>query len=174
MFDSMFDSMGGALACTFGLHTSADVRFAQNGNPVRVYTFVAPLSGRISFVKAFQYQENAGILQHLRVSCDTGVVTLVHYQSDFTFAHTGIALSLHDERKIPAVKYVQDVNWWHTWTANIQTNIWLDFPWTNLSSIGTCHVTSTFAKRIEHMKDGMVERGIDEMTLDDMYDFYVH
>ena len=169
-------SMGGALACIFGLYASVDDRFAQKlgGNPVRVFTFAAPLSGRISFAKAFQRQERVGLLQHLRVSCDTDAVTLIHYQSDFSFAHTGIALSLLDNKRIPVVKYVQDVNWWQTWNANIQTNVWLNFPWTNLSSIDTNHITETFARRLEHVKAKMIERGLGEVTLSDMYSYYVH
>lgn len=54
----------------FGFFASADGRFAQEGNPVRIFTFAAAISGRISFAKAFQYQEKAGRLQHLRITND--------------------------------------------------------------------------------------------------------
>ena len=77
--------MGGALACIFGFYASVDSAFTQEGNPVRVITFAAALSGRISFAKAFQCQEKAGLLQHLRIVTDADVVPLLHYQRDFTY-----------------------------------------------------------------------------------------
>ena len=77
--------MGGALACAFGLYASVDSAFAQESNPVRVITFAAAFSGRISFAKAFQCQEKAGLLQHLRIVNDADVVPLLHNQRDLTY-----------------------------------------------------------------------------------------
>ena len=54
----------------FGFQASLDGRFAVRGNPVRLFTFASAIPGRISFAKAFQHQEQMGLIQHLRVAND--------------------------------------------------------------------------------------------------------
>lgn len=74
--------MGGSLAAMFGFYASLDGRFAQNGNPVRIFTFAAAIPGRIDFARAFQHQERSGLLQHLRISNDNDIVPLSKYLLD--------------------------------------------------------------------------------------------
>jgi len=163
-------SMGGALAAIFGFYASADGRFAQKGNPVRIFTFASAIPGRVSFAKAFQHQEKAGLLQHLRIANDNDIVPLAHPQSELTFAHTGVSLLLHEDRNLPSIKYVQDSDWWGTWTANFMTNLWL-----NVSSraVGKNHSTVNYAKRYERIQTEMNEKGIGGTTLSDIYASYL-
>jgi len=167
-------SMGGALAAMFGFNASLDRRFAQKGNPVRLFTFAAAIPGRISFAKAFQYQEKVGLIQHLRITNDNDIVPLAHPQSETTFAHTGISLILHeDKNKLPSIKYVNDLNWWGTWKANIQTNLFLNFPWAKLATVGRNHGTVNHVKRIQLAKEKIRDQCLDKVTLNDLYATYV-
>ena len=72
---------------------------------------------------------------------------------------------------MPSIKYVQDTDWWGTLTANIQTNLFLNFPWTQPSSVGTNHGLINHAKRLENLH--MLDKGLEEVTLDDLYLSYV-
>lgn len=63
-------SLGGSLSQLFGFRASTDHRFAQTVNPVRVFSFASPIPGHISFAHAFQHQEKARKLQHLRILND--------------------------------------------------------------------------------------------------------
>mmetsp|Transcript_18627 Transcript_18627/g.34512 ORF Transcript_18627/g.34512 Transcript_18627/m.34512 type:complete len:431 (+) Transcript_18627:126-1418(+) len=163
-------SMGGALAAIFGFYASTDRRFAQKDNPVRIFTFASAIPGRVSFAKAFQRQEKAGLLQHLRISNDNDIVPLAHPQSELTFAHTGVSLSLHEDRNLPSIKYVQDPDWWGTWTANFLTNLWLN---SSSRRVGKNHSTINYAKRYERIQTEMNEKGMGGLTLNDIYSAYL-
>eukprot|EP00584_Thalassiosira_punctigera_P024561 CAMPEP_0172549460 /NCGR_PEP_ID=MMETSP1067-20121228/18545_1 /TAXON_ID=265564 ORGANISM="Thalassiosira punctigera, Strain Tpunct2005C2" /NCGR_SAMPLE_ID=MMETSP1067 /ASSEMBLY_ACC=CAM_ASM_000444 /LENGTH=670 /DNA_ID=CAMNT_0013336851 /DNA_START=190 /DNA_END=2202 /DNA_ORIENTATION=+ len=166
-------SMGGALATIFGLYASTQDRFTQGGNPVRVVTFASAIPGRISFAKAFQRQEKVGLLQHLRITNDNDIVPLAHPQDELTFAHTGVSLTFHEDKTIPSIKYVQDPDWWGTWTANIQTNLYLNFPWRTLA-VGRNHGTINYMKRYENIQSEVKsDECLGKMTLNDVYSAYV-
>ena len=168
----ILSSMGGALAVLFAFYASLDSRFAQQNNPVCVYTFAAAIPGRISFAKAFQHQERTGLIQHLRIANEEDIVPLAHPQSIRSFAHTGISLILHHDKNLnvlPSFKYVSDPSWWYSWSANLQTNILLNFPWLSPLAVGSYHGCDTYAKRIEQVKACLTEIGFEQLTLNDLY-----
>jgi hypothetical protein len=166
--------LGGSLAQIFGFYASLDDDLAKRGNPVRVFTFASAISGRISFAKAFQHHEQKGLIQHLRISNDHDVIPLAHYPHHFNLAQTGVSLCLHACGKLPSVKYVKDLDWWSTLKANIYTNFLLNIPWFNLSSAGVNHGVSEHVRRIEMAEATMVEHGLENVTLNDLYATYVY
>ena len=58
--------------------------------------------------------------------------------------------------------------------ANIYTNFLLNIPWFNLSSAGVNHGVSEHVRRIEMAEATMVEHGLENVTLNDLYATYVH
>jgi len=164
-------SMGGSLAALFAFYASTDSRFAQQGNPVHVFSFGSSIPGRISFASAFQHQERAGLLRHARVVNKGDVVSLAHPQSHRTFAHTGISLCLHaSKEKIPSIEYIRNVDWWSTLGANIKTNIWLNFPWLNPKLVGKYHGLDTTMQRLEIAGPSL--RALDYQTIEDYYNCF--
>mmetsp|Transcript_24548 Transcript_24548/g.38016 ORF Transcript_24548/g.38016 Transcript_24548/m.38016 type:complete len:504 (-) Transcript_24548:290-1801(-) len=164
-------SMGGSLAALFAFYASSDSRFAQQGNPVHAYSFCPSIPGRISFARAFQHQERAGLLRHIRVVNKGDVVPLAHPQSHRTFAHTGISFCLHASKKeIPSIEYIRNVDWWSTLGANIKTNIWLNFPWLNPRLVGKYHDLDTTMQRLEIAGPSLHALGY--QTMEDYYNYF--
>merc|ERR1712194_817 len=77
-------SLGGALASLFGFYASLDTRFSNN--TVKVFTFGASISGKVTFAKAFHHQEAVGRLQHARFVMSEDLVPNMRFM-DKDYAH---------------------------------------------------------------------------------------
>ncbi|KAL7502693.1 hypothetical protein ACHAXN_000836 [Cyclotella atomus] len=166
-------SLGGSLSQLFGFRASTDGRFTRGiNNPVRVFSFASPIPGHISFAHAFQYQEKMRKLQHLRILNDNDP----RLSLGTRFAQTGVSICLtEDESKLPYVQYVKDVTWWSTFEANVQTNMFLNAPWSRIFSIMTNHGTRGevgYIRRLANAEIKMKECGLYSMTLDELYEHY--
>jgi hypothetical protein len=104
-------------------------------------------------------------------NCHTARLSL-----DTRFAQTGVSICLtEDESKLPYVQYVKDVTWWSTFEANVQTNMFLNAPWSRIFSIMTNHGTRGevgYIRRLANAEIKMKECGLDSMTLDELYEHY--
>lgn len=76
---------------------------------------------------------------------------------------------------MPFVQYVKDVTWWSSLEANIQTNMFLNAPWSRIFSVMSNHSTrgeSGYIRRLTKAGMKMKQRGLYDMTLDDLYKQY--
>eukprot|EP00547_Thalassionema_nitzschioides_P015812 CAMPEP_0194241378 /NCGR_PEP_ID=MMETSP0158-20130606/7257_1 /TAXON_ID=33649 /ORGANISM="Thalassionema nitzschioides, Strain L26-B" /LENGTH=737 /DNA_ID=CAMNT_0038976249 /DNA_START=181 /DNA_END=2394 /DNA_ORIENTATION=- len=148
-------SLGGALANLFGFFASTDRRFAQRGNPIRVFTVAAAIGARISFAKAFQQQEKEGLVQSISFINDEDIVPLLHYLHQVDCAHTGVCIRLFadENKRPPRIEYVHDVEWWRSVASNIQTSfVFKLLPWPNIGKIGVYHSSELYLSRIRMAK----------------------
>ena len=95
---------------------------------------------------------------------------------DTRFAQTGVSICLtEDASKLPYVQYVNDVSWWSSLKANVQTNMFLNASWSRIFSVMNNHGTrgeAGYFTRLGIASVRMKECHIDGMTLDDLYDRY--
>jgi len=118
-------SLGGALASLFGFYASLDTRFSNN--TVKVFTFGASISGKVTFAKAFHHQEAVGRLQHARFVMSEDLVPNMRFM-DKDYAHTGHRIELStNEAVAPAVSYVDDMRQYGTLRNWASSNVFETF-----------------------------------------------
>jgi hypothetical protein len=162
-------SMGGALASMFGFFASTDKRFAQQDNPIRVYTFNAAIAGCISFARAFQHQERVGLLRYARVINKGDIVPYLRppYGRE-TYAHTGITIRIPNSKGNISLKYVEDVDWWRTWRAQMKYSLLLNLSLGSLrpTKVNSYHSISKSTRRLEDLAmHGSLDNDMSDKTL---------
>ena len=91
---------------------------------------------------------------------------------DFAYGHTGLSLVLHEGGAVPSIKYWPDMDWWGTLTANIRTNPWFVVPLFKAGNVGKYHGLAEYAQRIELSQAKMIDAGLDQVSLNDLYDMH--
>ena len=90
------------------------------------------------------------------------------------YAHCGIYVELYDsEHKMPSVSYLEDMEWWRSFSCAVTRSQYLNWFWTRMGPVSAIkeHVLSGYVRVFN--KQEMALSKMKVASLDKTYDYYV-
>jgi pimeloyl-ACP methyl ester carboxylesterase len=170
-------SLGGALATIFALYASAVPACASKERPVKLFTFASPYTGGTSFAKAFQQQEQAGLLLHARFHHEYDVVprmvaNTAWHPSGTEYLHTGLRVTLHhDTKKLPSLFFLKDFSHNSLLRQRLGNFFLFHLPWFQLWKLASFHELRTYSHSLLESV-GANSKAACKKSLEELYEDY--
>ena len=170
-------SLRGALAAIFALYASAVPGCASKERLVKLLTFAAQYTGGTSFAKAFQHQEQAGLLLHARFHHEYDAFPRVTantawHPSGTEYLHTGLSVMRHhDIKKPPSLFFLRDFSHNSLLRRRLGNFVLFHLPWFQLWKLAYFHELRTYCHNLVESV-GASSKATCKKSLEEFYEDY--